>query len=61
MKTTSKLLITGLTLLALATINPQLSAAPSLGTAFTYQGRLMDGGAPVTGNYDFWFKLTMTP
>ena len=30
----------------------------SLGTAFTYQGRLMDdSGAPLTGSYDFQFKL----
>ncbi|MGA2852749.1 MAG: hypothetical protein ABSE90_01260 [Verrucomicrobiota bacterium] len=60
MKTTSKLLITGLTLLMLATLNLQLSAAP-VGTAFTYQGRLIDGGAPATGNYDFWFKLYNDP
>ncbi|MCX6902600.1 MAG: hypothetical protein NTW03_03820 [Verrucomicrobia bacterium] len=31
-------------------------AAP-LGTAFTYQGRLNNGGAPADGNYDLWFKL----
>lgn len=32
--------------------------APSaIGTAFTYQGRLMDGGAPANGQYDFEFKL----
>src|SRR2546426_661845 len=28
-----------------------------MGTAFTYQGRLNDGGAPATGWYDFNFKL----
>lgn len=60
MKNPIKLLITGLTLLALATLNSQLFAVP-LGTAFTYQGRLMDGGAPATGNYDFWFKLYDDP
>jgi hypothetical protein len=60
MKTPLKSLITGLTLLLLATLNPQLSAAP-FGTAFTYQGRLIDGGAPATGNYDFWFKLYDAP
>lgn len=31
-------------------------AAP-LGTAFTYQGRLNDGGAPANGNYDMIFNL----
>lgn len=29
----------------------------AIGTAFTYQGRLMDGGAVANGNYDFQFKL----
>ena len=27
------------------------------GTAFTYQGRLMDNGAPATGNYDLRFAI----
>jgi hypothetical protein len=29
----------------------------SLGTAFTYQGRLTDGGSPANGDYDFEFRL----
>ncbi len=29
----------------------------SLGTAFTYQGRLTDGGGPANGDYDFEFRL----
>ncbi len=29
----------------------------AMGAAFTYQGRLVDGGALATGNYDFQFKL----
>lgn len=29
----------------------------ALGTAFTYQGRLEDGGQPANGTYDFDFKL----
>ncbi len=29
----------------------------ALGTAFTYQGRLLDGGTPATGTYDFEFRL----
>lgn len=46
-----------LTVLALlSTLNPQLSAAP-LGTAFTYQGRLTDGGNPANGSYDVAFTL----
>ena len=33
-----------------------VQAAP-VGTAFTYQGRLTDGGSPANGEYDFRFKL----
>src|SRR5687768_2304244 len=33
-----------------------LSAAP-LGTAFNYQGRLVESGAPASGKYDFQFNL----
>jgi len=29
----------------------------TLGTAFTYQGRLTDGGSPANGTYDFRFRL----
>jgi len=61
MKTPLKLLVAALTLLALSTFNLQLSSAAPLGTAFTYQGRLIDGGSPATGNYDFWFKLYDAP
>jgi hypothetical protein len=35
----------------------RLNAAP-IDTAFTYQGRLADGGSPVTGTYDFQFFLS---
>ena len=31
--------------------------APPLGTDFTYQGKLTDGGIPANGKYDFEFKL----
>lgn len=34
---------------------PTLQAA--LGTAFTYQGRLQDGGSPANGTYDLQFAL----
>ncbi len=33
----------------------------SLGTAFTYQGRLTDNGAPANGTYDFQFALFNAP
>jgi hypothetical protein len=32
-----------------------------IGTAFTYQGRLTDGGAPANGTYDFSFNLYAVP
>ncbi len=34
-----------------------IHAAPAVGTAFTYQGRLTMAGAPATGSYDFKFTL----
>jgi hypothetical protein len=43
-------------LACLSTLNPQLSAAP-VGSAFTYQGRLDDGGLPAKGSYDLTFTL----
>ena len=33
------------------------SKAAPMGTAFTYQGRLTDGGSPATAGYDFKFRL----
>ena len=54
MKTKLALIIATLTWLS--TLNPELSAAP-LGTAFTYQGKLTDGGTPANGNYDLRFIL----
>lgn len=35
----------------------QVSAQAAVGTAFTYQGHLADGGSPADGTYDFQFKL----
>ncbi len=32
-------------------------AQATVGTSFTYQGQLLDGGAPADGTYDFQFKL----
>jgi hypothetical protein len=51
-------LIAALALLALATLNSQLSTAFAQGTAFTYQGQLNNGSSPATGLYDFQFSLS---
>ncbi|TFH36779.1 MAG: hypothetical protein E4G99_04130 [Anaerolineales bacterium] len=32
-------------------------ALATIGTSFTYQGSLIDGGSPASGAYDFEFKL----
>ncbi len=37
-----------------------MTPAP-MGTAFTYQGRLLDAGSPADGLYDFEFKLYRAP
>ncbi len=47
-------------LLALLMLSGTASARPlnaALGTSFTYQGKLTDGGAPANGTYDFEFEL----
>src|SRR5690348_15780561 len=41
----------------LALFNLSFSEARAQGTAFTYQGRLNDGGNPASGTYDLRFKL----
>ena len=47
--------------LALSTINSQLSTAHAQGTAFTYQGRLLNSGSgPASGSYDLTFALFAT-
>jgi len=53
---TKQLILTFAVLTCLSALNPQLSATP-LGRAFTYQGRLNDGGAPANGSYDLTFTL----
>ena len=50
-------LIAGLALACLATVNLQLATLFAQGTAFTYQGRLNDGGGQANGSYDFTFSL----
>ena len=44
-------------LLALATLLYQPTTCHAQGTAFTYQGRLNDGGTPANGSYDLRFAL----
>jgi len=41
----------------LAAIQPRAGAQTPVGTAFTYQGRLTDGGSPAHGLYDLEFTL----
>ena len=52
--------MTALILVALASPVSTLAQTP-LGTAFTYQGRLVDGGSPATGSYDFQLVLFDAP
>jgi trimeric autotransporter adhesin len=53
----NKLTRTVLALLALSTLDFQLSTAHAQGTAFTYQGQLNDNGNPANGSYDLQFIL----
>ena len=52
--------LTVIALFTLSTLNSQLSTACAQGTAFTYQGRLISGGAPANGSYDIAFTLFAT-
>ena len=54
---TNRTLAGWLMLLALSTLNLQPSTAFAQGTAFSYQGRLNDGGSPATGIYDLRFTV----
>ncbi len=56
MKTT-KILAIVILALGLMACQAKVSEAAPLGTAFTYQGRLMDKNKPADGLYDFQFKL----
>ncbi len=42
-------------------LNLPVATAQAQGTAFTYQGRLNDGGLPASGSYDFRFRLASDP
>jgi hypothetical protein len=57
MKNRIRNLFVALVLLALFTLNSQLSTAHAQGTAFTYQGRLQDGGGLASGTYNLQFLL----
>src|SRR5580658_5557542 len=57
MKTKIYYLTVTLALLALSTVNSELSVAHAQGTAFSYQGLLQDNATPVNGYYDFQVKL----
>jgi hypothetical protein len=61
MKTLLTRVIIALALLALSTINSQLSTVFAQGTAFTYQGRLNASGAPANGSYDLSFSIYKAP
>ena len=50
-----------LTILVLAVGCSSLSNAAPIGTAWTYQGRLMDANSAADGEYDFEFKLFDDP
>lgn len=54
-----KLLLALLTITSLCAIDAM--ATTVLGTGFTYQGRLNDGGTPANGTYDFAFALFDAP
>jgi len=49
--------IIALTVVGLSTLNPQLFTLLAQGTAFSYQGRLNDGGSPANGVYDLRFAI----
>ena len=51
-----RLLVAGAVVLAVAIPGPARAQA-TVGTSFTYQGRLTDAGNPATGSYDFRFTL----
>jgi trimeric autotransporter adhesin len=46
---------------AVLTLAAVVAQASPMGTAFTYQGRLCDGGVPANGLYDFTFELYNAP
>ena len=57
MKRSTQALVAGLVLGAVLSLGGSAFAQTPLGTAFTYQGRLNDGGSPANGVYDLQFIL----
>ena len=57
-KTISTILVVAL---CLVVCWPRTSEAEPMGTAFTYQGRLMDANHAADGLYDLQFKLWWDP
>lgn len=49
--------ILGMALILLMVLSMGTVQAASVGTGFTYQGRLSEGGQPANGDYDFRFRL----
>src|SRR5208283_1953263 len=60
MKSKFHRLFMALALLALSTLNLQLSTVLAQGTAFTYQGQLQNNGSPASGTYNLTFSLFNT-
>src|SRR4051794_2679733 len=54
-------LFTSLALAILFMLNPGLAPLLAQGTAFTYQGRLNNNGAPANGSYDLQFAIFNAP
>ena len=52
---------TKLAAITLATLTAASLWADSMGTAFTYQGKLADGGTPANGRYDLQMVLYPSP
>ena len=51
----------GISLLFACMLASQVPSAEPIGSSFTYQGRLDDGGSPANGLYDFKFVLYDAP
>ncbi|MHC4648031.1 MAG: hypothetical protein ACYTBJ_21435, partial [Planctomycetota bacterium] len=58
---TRKILVIVVLALGLVLCWGKVSEAGEMGTAFTYQGRLMDADEPASGQYDFQFELYTDP
>ncbi|NOR67126.1 MAG: hypothetical protein GQ528_07205, partial [Woeseiaceae bacterium] len=57
----TKMLATLVVVLGLMVFRVNVSEAAPMGTAFTYQGRMMDANVPADGIYEFQFELYDSP